>query len=164
MLVLVIRHGRAEEGRLLKRDAQRRLTDDGRKDMRKAAKGLKALVPQLDVLATSPLVRAHETAEIVAEVFGAPAPTILKCLAPGSSAAAVLDWLTDQSPHDTVALIGHEPDLSNWVGYALTGRVHSLIELKKGAACLVEFAHSPRAGEGRLLWALTPKQLRRLGD
>ena len=70
MRLLIIRHGKAEErsGSLTHRhqDAERRLTDAGRKDMRKAAKGLREIAPKIDVLATSPLVRARETADIIA--------------------------------------------------------------------------------------------------
>src|SRR5688572_30200435 len=75
MKVLLIRHGKAEEHNLVsslspKKDAQRALTETGRRDMRKAAKGLRKLAPDISIIATSPLLRARETAEIVAKVFG----------------------------------------------------------------------------------------------
>jgi phosphohistidine phosphatase len=163
MRVLIVRHAKAEERRLRTRDALRPLTPQGRKDMRKAARALKALVTAIDVLAVSPLVRARQTGEIVQTVFAGPEQlTELAQLVPGTPAKELLAWLTTQPRDATVALVGHEPDLSALVGYLLSGRERSLIELKKGAACLVEFAERPRAGEGRLLWALTPKQLRAL--
>ncbi len=163
MQVLIIRHGKAEERGLLKRDALRPLTPEGRKDMRKAARGLRALLDPPAVLAASPLVRARQTAEIVQTVFAGPEQlTELAQLAPGTPAKELLAWLTTQPRDATVALVGHEPDLSALVGYLLTGHERSLLELKKGAACLVEFGTRARAGEGRLLWALTAKQLRAL--
>lgn len=162
MQVLIVRHAKAEERGLLKRDALRPLTPEGRKDMRKAARSLKSLVSAIDVLAVSPLARARQTGEILADVFGGPAVTEIAQLTPGAPAPELLAWLQEQSAEATIALVGHEPDLGNLVGYLLTGNNHSFIELKKGAACLVEFAARPRAGEGRLKWALAPRQLRAL--
>jgi phosphohistidine phosphatase len=162
MQVLIVRHGKAEERGLLKHDARRPLTPAGRRDMRKAVRGLKSLVTSIDVLAVSPLLRARQTGEILTDVFSGPALTELPQLAPGMPVQDLLTWLQEQSADATVVLVGHEPDLSCLVGYLLSGRNHSLIELKKGAACLVEFATRPRAGEGRLKWALAPKQLRSL--
>jgi phosphohistidine phosphatase len=164
MQVLIVRHARAEERGPLKRDALRPLTPAGRRDMRKAARGLKPLVTAIDVLAVSPLVRARQTGEILADVFAGPALTELPQLTPGTPAPELLAWLAEQSADATVALVGHEPDLSSLVGFLLSGRNHSLIELKKGAACLIEFATRPRAGEGRLKWALAPRQLRALAN
>jgi phosphohistidine phosphatase len=59
-------------------------------------------------------------------------------------------------------LVGHEPDLSQWAGWALTGRSQSLLALKKAGACLLEFEGRPEARKGRLLWLLTAGQLRKL--
>jgi phosphohistidine phosphatase len=163
MQLLIIRHARAEERGLLRRDAGRRLTKDGRKEMRKAAKGLARLVDDLDILATSPLTRAHETADILADELDGPAPTELQLLAPRGSPGRLLAWVADQPADATVALIGHEPDLGCFAGYLLGGKASSFIELKKGAACLISFEREPKAGEGRLQWLLTPSQLRKLG-
>lgn len=89
MFVLIIRHAKAEPravlGSIGNKDAARSLTDAGRKDMRKAAKGLRTLVPEIDVLAASPLVRAQETAAIISERYDAMPVTELAPLAPGGS-------------------------------------------------------------------------------
>jgi len=165
MKVLLIRHGRAQERTvttaLARRDHTRRLTEAGRKDMRKAAKGLRKISPDLDVLASSPLLRAKETAEIVERVFGGPATTELAALSPGGAVEEILGWLRQQRA-DTVALVGHEPDLSRMAGFFLTGESDSVLELKKGAVCLIEFESAPAAGAGTLSWLLTPAQMRRL--
>jgi len=166
MRVLIIRHGRAEDRPsspgALKHDAARRLTPSGRKDMRQVARGLHRIAPAIDVLAASPLVRAGETAEIVGRVFDGAEPIELQALAPGGAPKALLKWLAQQPSDATVALVGHEPDLSRLAGLLLAGRGESFLDLKKGAACLVEFDGRPKPGAGRLLWALAPGQLRRL--
>jgi phosphohistidine phosphatase len=167
MFVLIIRHAKAEAravlGSIGKKDATRSLTDAGRKDMRKAAKGLRTLVPEVDVLAASPLVRAQETAAIIAELYDAMPVTELAPLAPGGSKQAVLDWLGDQPESATVALVGHEPDLGVLASWLLSGRKESFISLKKGAGCLIELTDRPKAGAGKLVWLLPPAILRKHG-
>ncbi len=170
MKILLIRHGKAEEPRALswsaKKDATRALTETGRREMRKAAKGLRKFTPDIDVLASSPLLRAHETAEIVAKVFGVRDIMEQPLLSPGADAPALLDWLQELSAPATatatVALVGHEPDLSHFAGLLVTGTEASSIALKKGACCLIEFAERPMIGRGTLMWLLQPGQLRRL--
>lgn len=167
MKVLLIRHARAQERTaqtaLARRDHARRLTDAGRKDMRRAAKGLRKIAPDLDILASSPLVRARETAEIIERVFGGPAITELAALAPGAAPEELLGWLREQHVN-TVALVGHEPDLSRMAAYLLSREARGFIEMKKGAACMVEFDSAPAAGTGTLTWLLAPGQLRRLAE
>jgi phosphohistidine phosphatase len=166
MNILLIRHGKAEDRSILslsaKKDAARALTETGRRDMRKAAKGLRKFSPDIDLLASSPLIRARETAEVVARVFGVKDIVEQSLLAPGESGAALCEWLREQPPAATVALVGHEPDLSRLAGLLIAGRAESLIGLKKGACALIEFDDRPVAGRGRLAWLLQPGQLRRL--
>lgn len=165
MNLLIIRHARAEDRSgsfSSKRDADRRLTDDGRKDMRKAAKGLHEVAPAIDALATSPLVRARETAEIVAKVFGLREVTELALLAPASEHEALIAWLTEHPADATVAIVGHEPDLSSFASLLIGAGDRSSLALKKGACCLIEFNDKPGVGNGTLLWLLQPGQLRRI--
>lgn len=167
MFVLIIRHAKAEPrtvlGSIGKKDATRPLTDTGRKDMRKAAKGLRTLVPEIDVIAASPLVRAQETAAIISERYDAMPVTELAPLAPGGAKQAVLDWLRDQPESATIALVGHEPDLGILASWLLSGRQESFISFKKGAGCLIELTDRPEAGAGRLAWLLPPAALRKHG-
>lgn len=167
MQVLIIRHAKAGQRGLLgflgKKDAARPLTDAGRKDMRKAAKGLQTLVPEIDVLATSPLVRARETAEIISRRYDDIAVTELAPLAPGGSKEDVLAWLRDQKSSATVALVGHEPDLGVLASWLIGGNVKSFLSLKKGAACLIEMTDKPAPGSGSLEWLLPPATLRQRG-
>jgi len=168
MQLLVIRHAiaedRAEWAATGEGDAARPLTSDGRRRMRRGARGLRRAVPRLGTLATSPLTRARDTAEIVAEAYGGVDPVLLPELTPGGDPQLLVRRLRaldgDGGP---VAIVGHEPDLSGVVGWLLTGRVRSLLELKKGSACLLELPDDAEpAGGATLLWALTPGQLRRL--
>lgn len=130
--------------------------------MRRVAPGLARLVPSVDVLATSPLTRAAETAAIVAREYSSEAVT-LEALAPDHDPEDVVRWLGEQ-PHDqTVGLVGHEPQLSMLVGYLLTETRASFIDLRKGGACLLDLTGAPKPGDGSLEWLLTPRELRRLG-
>jgi phosphohistidine phosphatase len=166
MKLLVIRHAIAEtrdEFALSGRhDDLRPLTSEGRHRMRRVAAGLKALVPELPRLASSPLVRAQQTLEIVAEAYPAAATETLEALAPDQRLPPVLGWLRQHGGLGTVAVIGHEPHLSHLVSWLLAGRFRSFVELKKGAACLLEFGGEPAPGEADLHWLMQPGQLRRI--
>lgn len=163
MQLVLIRHARAEERALLKRDRTRALTVDGRRRMRKAARGLHALLPGLSQIATSPLARARQTAAIVAEARDDIDVTLLPALAPGEPPRAVLVWLRAQSADATLALVGHEPDLGQLAGWLLSGRPSGFVQFKKGAAALIEFSGAPAAGKGTLAWLLTAVQLSEMG-
>lgn len=163
MKLLIIRHGPAgdkekweAEGR---DDRLRPLTSDGKKKMRQAATGLARLVPKLDLLAGSPLVRAAESASIVASEYGSEALT-LDSLSPDRAPEEVVGWLREQPTAQTVALVGHEPQLGVLTGYLLTGRPVSFIELKKSGACLLDLEDPLRPGGGILQWLLTGSALR----
>jgi len=166
MKVLIVRHAKAEDRDAFaaqgKPDTQRPLTEAGRKQARKAGEALKEMLPRIDVLATSPLVRALDTARLIAKAYKKLSPAELPALAPGTSEKALLTWLQQQPADATVALIGHEPDLSRVATWLLTGRSGAIMEFKKGGACLLEFAQTPEAGRATLAWLLTAGQLRRL--
>ena len=130
--------------------------------MRKAARGLREIAPKIDVLATSPLIRARETAEIVAKVLGKADVTELALLAPEGDKQALIAWLNEQPADATVAIVGHEPHLSAFASLLIDGNSRSRITLKKGACCLIEFSDGPSAGNGTLLWLLQPGQLRKI--
>jgi len=142
-----------------KKDAQRPLTDAGRKRMRRAAKALRRQVPAVDVIASSPLIRARETAEILAARYDDMAVVELMPLSPGGSERELLDWLREQTRDAVVVLVGHEPDLGLLASWLLTGKKSAFAPLRKGAACLIQFAEAPAAGGGVLEWMLTPKLL-----
>jgi phosphohistidine phosphatase len=165
MQILIIRHAKAGQRGLLgfigKKDATRPLTDAGRRDMRKAVRGLQKLVPEIDVIASSPLTRARETADIVSRRYDDIPVMELAPLAPGGSKEDVLAWLRDQKATATVVLVGHEPDLGILASWLLSGGAESFLSLKKGAACLIEMSEKPTPGSGSLEWLLPPAALRK---
>ncbi len=165
MKLLIVRHAIAEEredfARTGKDDRLRPLTDEGRKKMKQAARGLKGLVPQIDLLATSPLTRAAQTGAVLDSVYGGLREVEISELAPDASPVEFLAWLRQQ-PVETVAVVGHEPSISLIVSWLLTGTEKRLFSFRKGGACLVEFAGEVGAGTASLLWALTPALLREL--
>src|SRR5260370_31816632 len=139
MNLLVVRHAIAEDPATWsgRDDTQRPLTGEGKRKMKKAAKGLRALVDTLDVLATSPLTRARETADILSAAYDERQPVIVPALAPGQRPEALADWLSKEVEHDAVAVVGHEPGLSLTVSWVIAGVARPVLELKKGAACLL---------------------------
>lgn len=130
--------------------------------MRQGAQGLRLSVATIDVLAASPLTRAVETAEIVSDAYEDLATIVVPVLSPGHPASAVAAWLETQRRHHVVAVVGHEPGLSRMVSWFLSGTERSIIELKKGAACLLTFPGAVTAASASLVWALAPSQLRAL--
>lgn len=167
MNLLVVRHAiavdSAEYARDHPDDAGRPLAPEGEKKMKRAARGLHTLVPELQLLATSPLTRARQTAEILAAEYRPITPVVAPVLAPGQPPAEVGRWLERERRYDTIAIVGHEPGLSRTVSWLLAGTDDSILELKKGAACLLTIPDAVVAASAMLLWALTPSQLRDLG-
>lgn len=167
MQLLLIRHAIAEEqedfAKTGKDDRLRPLTDEGRKKMKQAARGLKGLVPEIDLLATSPLTRAAQTGAILDSVYGGLKEVEIEELSPETTPEDFLLWLRKQK-EDVVAAVGHEPSLSLILSWLLTGNERRLFAFRKGGACLLELPDEPAAGTATLTWALTPSQLRGLAD
>jgi phosphohistidine phosphatase len=156
----LVRHGLAEErGEAWPDDAKRPLTEDGIDRMRKAARGLARLGVTIDVVLTSPLVRARQTAEIVAAAID-PRPSLVaaESLSPGGSFAAVVADLEKHARKTRIALVGHEPGIGE-LAARLIGSRHA-IEFKKGAVCRVDVETLPPSGPGDLRWLMTTKILR----
>jgi phosphohistidine phosphatase len=165
--LLIVRHGPAgdpdeweREGR---DDRLRPLTPKGKKEVRKAAAGLVRLVPALDLLATSPWTRAAQTAEIVNQEYSCQVEEVEQ-LTSDHRPEDLMPWLQEQRRHESVGLVGHEPHLGLLVGYLLTGKSASFVDLKKGGACQLDLDDPSRPGSGVLQWLLTDRELRRLGD
>jgi phosphohistidine phosphatase len=114
------------------------------------------------VLGTSKLVRAVETAALIAKGYDIKSSLELPFLAPGGKQAELLAWLKKQNPAHTIAFIGHEPDLGRTASWLLSGMRASFMPMKKGGACLLQFDRAIESGAARLLWSIPPKQLRKL--
>ena len=164
--LLLVRHAIAEErehfARTGRDDGERPLTAKGRARMRLAARGLRSQVERIDLLASSPLVRAIQTAKIVAEAFDACPMEEIEVLATGP-ADAFLSWYRTVADWGLVAVVGHEPYLSEWASWLLAGPSAGFLAFKKGGACLLEFPAGIDPGRAVLRWHLAPAQLRALG-
>jgi phosphohistidine phosphatase len=158
----LIRHGIAEErGEAWPDDTKRPLTDRGIARLKKEARALARLGVTLDVVLTSPLVRARQTADAVASTFDPRPPIVaIESLSPGGTYQALLGDLERQTRRSRMALVGHEPSLGE-LAARMIGSRHPL-EFKKGAVCRIDFGTIPPAGPGALRWFITPKILRTL--
>ncbi len=164
--IALVRHALAADAEPGQSDAERALTDEGRKRARKAAKGLCAVVAALPRIAHSPLPRAVESAAILAAAY-TPSGTLveLPALAPGGDPEAVFRWLRDHHDgHPWIALVGHEPDLGRWAALALSGAAGDYLPLKKSGVCLLEMPGGLEPGGGRLVAHLPPRLLRDLAS
>lgn len=165
MKLLLVRHAIAEDAESVDpvggADARRPLTEVGRKKMRKGANRLRSQLERIDVLACSPLVRARETAEIIARAYGDIPIVERPELDYSYPPEAVLEWLA-HCPAETVVAVGHEPQLSRLAGLLLAGESRSTIVFRKGGVAFFEFSKRAAAGKGVLHWVLTAGQLRNL--
>lgn len=163
MKLLIIRHGAAmdrdEFAETNESDELRPLTADGKREMKRVAKGLRDAVKELDVLATSPLVRAVQTAEIVAEEYGMEVSETTTTLVPEARLSDFERWCRGFGENKLVAIVGHEPHLSSLATWFICGKHESRIRLKKGGACLLEFEAEVRRDSATMNWLLTPRQL-----
>jgi phosphohistidine phosphatase len=162
----LLRHGIAVNAEDLPTGADRPLTDKGVKRMRKAARGLRRLGMKFEVILTSPLARAHQTATIVAEALGREAHvSVVEALKPDGAADELLSSLNDYANCESVLLVGHEPLLGDTVSQLLGGKKTSNIEiaLKKGGLVRIEVDSLPPRNPGILHLLVAPKILRRLG-
>jgi phosphohistidine phosphatase len=167
MRLYLIRHGIAQPLGLKNNftDEGRTLTSQGRDRMRDAAKGLRRLGVRLDLLVTSPLARADETARIIAEVLELDEQTIESSenLAPGSSVDELFAELKQKRRTEALALVGHQPDLGSLAGKIIAGDSSLALPIKKGGICCINVTETVPGFRGNLVWLVTPKQLRLIG-
>ncbi len=164
MEVLLVRHAIAtqrDDGRWPD-DRDRPLTRQGEERMAKAARGLGRIVLGVDVMFSSPLARAWRTAEILHEELGWPEPASWAQLEPERSPAQTVLSLGPHAAAERIALVGHEPNLSEVASYLLagTGRRGVELELKKGGVACLGLDGVPGPGTAWLRWLATPRMLR----
>jgi phosphohistidine phosphatase len=163
--VYLVRHAIAEDRDPARwpDDSRRPLTEKGAASFRRAARGLQRIVPTVDRVLSSPYPRAWQTAEILRDEAGWPAPEPRDQLAAPSSPDAALELLRDQGANTSVALVGHEPNLSSFASLLLTGSEAPLrVELKKGGVIALDWATAPGPSAALLRWIASPKILRAL--
>lgn len=160
MRLLIARHGLAGEhgDPRYPDDNERPLTAEGRQRFGDTVKWLAKQGLKPEIVATSPLVRCRQTAELLARHVETAPPVIeLPALAPGSDLRAVLNWTAQQSC-DQLAWVGHAPDVS-LMAAALLGSRSASLRFPKGAIAAIEFADGVERNEGQLLWLVTAKIL-----
>ena len=168
MRLILIRHGIAEDRDAFAESGQddslRPLTRTGRQKMKLAARGLRRLHNKIDLLATSPFTRAAETATIIFKAYDdRPAFVELPLLASAFSPRELVAWLKHGDLDTlTVALVGHEPFLSQLTGWLTGGHEKSIVRMKKGAVCVIDFSGGAAAGKGILSGLFQPGDLRRI--
>jgi phosphohistidine phosphatase len=162
MRLIIIRHAIAvQRGTPDIADDDRPLTRKGERRFQQAARGLARIEPRPDVLLTSPLPRARQTAEIAAAAWGKVKTKNSDVLAGGSFAE--IAGVVDKLPRDaTAVVVGHEPDVSELLAAILGSKDAAAFTFKKGGAAAVEVA-GPLGQGGVLLWAMSPRLLRRIG-
>jgi phosphohistidine phosphatase len=142
-------------------DGDRPLTEEGEELFRQAARGLARIVPSVDVMLASPFVRAWRTAEILVEEAGWPAPERCEPLEAGRPIAGLIKAMRQRKGLGSLALVGHEPDLSDLAARLLAGREDALvIEMKKGGVASLMVGDD--LSSASLRWLATPKILRAL--
>lgn len=163
MNLYVLRHGIAAELKPHKfaRDAERPLTPKGKRKLWEAAEAMESMEITLDLMVSSPYLRARQTAEIIAEAFNGRKEVVLtEHLTPGGNPKALIAWLNDLKPAPgNVLLVGHEPYLSELISLLVSGGADCGIELKKGGLCKLS-AEALKAGRCAVMeWLATPKQM-----
>jgi phosphohistidine phosphatase len=163
MLLLLVRHALAEDRKTFaatgQPDSERPLTDKGIRRMKKAARGLRSLVPSISLLVSSPFCRAVETAQIIADVYGPTRYIKRDELAPAAAPQKLIDWLAAQTKDGTACVVGHEPDLSELLAFLLADKSERPAKLKKGSAALLRFSGPVAASKGRLQWYRSARDL-----
>lgn len=160
MLIYLVRHAIAEDRPPSGADsAERALTKRGEERMRAHVRALASLDVRLDRILTSPYRRAAQTATVLSELPGFSGELeVFPALAPGGNPDVVCRRLAEDSHLEAVALVGHEPDLSDLVAYLLFSQTHSICRFKKGGVACLEY--DPDHDQAVLKWLMTPKQLR----
>ena len=153
MQLYFLRHGEADWPDWKKSDDERPLTDFGKKEMRDVAKFLARFKVRPDLIVTSPLPRASQTAKIAAEYLKAKLCED-ELLAPGFGMSE-LRTVLKRHHSKVLMLVGHEPDFANIIS-GLTG---ASLKLSKAGVALLDI--DPESEEGRLLWLFPPKFARK---
>ena len=164
-MLYILRHALAEDAAAGADDETRPLTEKGRDRTRAAAAAMHAMDMVPDVILSSPLIRALETARIVGAAFGEHLiPQVLPALGTGASVSEAIESIVPYARHDVVMVVGHEPQLSSMVSTLLTGAPDKLhIRLRKGGCVGLELPIGRlERGGAELHWMMTQKQLRKL--
>ena len=143
------------------RDSERELTPKGAKKMRRAAEGMRVMELAFDIILSSPFARAKQTAEIVAEVFGAQKSLeFTDSLAVGGDPEELIKLInTKYSKIQSILLVGHEPSMSSLISLLLAGDQSVAVTMKKGGLCKLTIDTLRHGQCATLEWLLTSSQM-----
>lgn len=163
MNLYILRHGIAEElgSRKNLKDADRALTAEGEQKLRKVARAMIKLELSFDLVLSSPLRRAQQTAAIIAEHLElSKAIELSDALAPSGSARKLIDLLRHLQPSvDKVLLVGHEPYLSELISLLIFGENVTSVVMKKAGLCKLSTLALSHGRCAQLEWLLSPKHM-----
>ena len=159
----LIRHGIAAERQTYTKDEERPLTDIGRQKTKKVAKRLNQISVQFELILTSPLVRAQQTAQILQQVGLSSTIEESLTLAPDGDFPAWLGWLEkwrSKQKSSCLALVGHQPDLAHWAETLIWGTAQEKLVLKKAGIIGLKLPESGTpVGKSELFLLTSPKWL-----
>jgi len=160
--IWLLRHAEAEDSSPTGRDADRSLTDSGKKRARDVGRALARLEPSFDLLLVSPFLRAGQTAEPVAAACGFRGePHVTRALVPSAQPEEILRELAAHGA-ESALLVGHMPHLGLLAGRLLLGRPGLEIPLRKACVVLFEAAPEPASRPAELRLLLTGRAAERL--
>ncbi len=162
MELYLIRHGIAVERGIYAQDCDRPLTEKGRDRTHRVAQRLAQLGLHLDLILTSPFLRAHQTAEILYDTGLGETLEVSELLEPDSSLVPWLRWLDNWPlrPGGCLALVGHEPNWSDWTEQLIFGEPSGHLRVKKAGVVGLSLPEqvSP-LNNSELFWLAPPRLL-----
>ena len=163
MELYLIRHGIAVERGIYANDAERPLTDKGRQKTQKVAQSLYDIGLRFDLILTSPLIRASQTAQILQNLGLTQQVETSSHLAPIGNIQEWLSWLSEwhkSSPEKYLALVGHQPNLGNWSELLVWGKITGQIIVKKAGVIGINIPNTDiPIGNSELFLLTSPKYL-----
>jgi len=161
LLLYLVRHADAESKKPGMSDFERELTELGRETTEKMATALKRMGLTIDIVVSSPLVRAVQTAGIFRKVMGVQSDVVkLSELIPGSDFEELIEIIFSLKAENVLA-VGHEPHIGEFLGWLIG--LKKPIEFKKNTVACVEFSSLSISG-GSLKWLIHPYMILNLSE
>lgn len=154
MELYLLRHTTAADPHGYAQDADRPLTDAGKKEAEAVGRAIKKMGDRIQLALSSPYLRARQTAQIVANVLALEPPEDSGLLLPGADHSVLLEQLS-QRRAESVLLVGHAPDLSYLVSLLCIGQQSAMPAMGKGALAVLE-VERPVRKRSAYLTALVP--------
>ncbi|HEV2319670.1 MAG TPA: phosphohistidine phosphatase SixA [Verrucomicrobiae bacterium] len=166
MNIFLLRHGIAVErgSKGIENDSERPLTGKGRRQLRTSATAMKRMNLRLDLILSSPYVRARQTAEIIAEELKLKKRLKLSdtLKSENDAQSAIREIMGLKPTPENVLLVGHEPYLSHLISRLVSGNGDLAMDFKKGGLCKLEMEKPGGVASAQLVWLLTPKLMKEM--